>query len=314
MKWTGNERPVIPTMTIIAAFMASALTLFAVSGCGHKSIEDSLAAGDLAMQNSKLADAESDYQEAAASAPNDPRPHIALGNLYIFEQKPAQAQTEYLKAIDLDKTDASAHSALGSAFELESEPGLAENQYRAAVALAPGNVAYRLNLGTLLQKLGKMGPAEVELRTAVGLEPKNAHAHLALAKLFSAEPDRSADAESEFAQVRILDPSLMPGAPPPPSATEATPEAAPSSSIETTTEPAPTPAAPAAAIPPIRPLDRKFLLTHDSPVYETPQETANVVAQVHQRRFVHVTGIAGNWLRIKMKNGTVGFIPVTAAE
>jgi hypothetical protein len=160
-----------------------------------------------------------------------------------------------------------------------------------------------------------MGQAEVELRTAVGLEPKNAHAHLALAKLFSAEPDRSAEAESEFAQVRILDPSLMPGAPPlPPSPAEASPEVAPSSSVEATTEPSPTPVAPAAAIPPVRPLDRKFLLTHDSPVYETPQETANVVAQVHQRRFVHVTGIAGNWLRIKMKNGTVGFIPVTAAE
>jgi len=27
-----------------------------------------------------------------------------------------------------------------------------------------------------------------------------------------------------------------------------------------------------------------------------------------------VTGIAGNWLRIRMKNGTVGFVPVTAAE
>jgi tetratricopeptide (TPR) repeat protein len=316
MKWTRNERAATSTMTIIAAFAASALALFALAGCGHKSVEDSLAAGDLAMQNSKLADAESDYQEAASSAPNDPRPHLALGNLYVFEQKPAQAQTEYLKAIDLDKTDASAHSALGSVFELQAEPGLAENQYRAAVALAPANAAYRINVGVLLQKLGKMGQAEVELRTAVGLEPKNAHAHLALAKLFSAEPDRNAEAESEFAQVRILDPSLMPGAPPPPTPpqAEASPEASPEGSIEATPEPSPTLSAPAAAIPPVRPLNRKFLLTHDSPVYETPQETANVVAQVHRRKFVHVTGITGNWLRIQMKNGTVGFIPVTAAE
>jgi len=312
MKWTGNERAVSSTMKVIAAIAAGAFALFTLAACGHKSVEDSLAAGDLAMQNSKLADAESDYQEAASSAPNDPRPHLALGNLYVFEQKPAQAQTEYLKAIELDKTDASAHSALGSAFDLQSEPGAAENQYRAAVALAPANAAYRINLGTLLQKLGKMGQAEVELRTAVGLEPKNAHAHLALAKLFSAEPDRSAEAESEFAQVRLLDPSLMPGAPPPPTPPSA--EASPEESVTATPEPSPTPGAPAAAIPPVRPLDRKFLLTHDSPVYDSPQETANVLAQVHRRKFVHVTGITGNWLRIQMKNGTVGFIPVTAAE
>src|SRR5271167_1380855 len=163
MKWTGNERAVSSTMKVIAAIAAGAFALFTLAACGHKSVEDSLAAGDLAMQNSKLADAESDYQEAASSAPNDPRPHLALGNLYVFEQKPAQAQTEYLKAIELDKTDASAHSALGSAFDLQSEPGAAENQYRAAVALAPANAAYRINLGTLLQKLGKMGQAEVEL-------------------------------------------------------------------------------------------------------------------------------------------------------
>ncbi len=311
MKWRGNERAVTGTMTIIGAITVGAMALLLLGGCGHKSVEDSLAAGDLAMQNSKLADAESAYQEAAAGAPTDPRPHIALGNLYVFEQKPAQAQSEYLKAIDLDKTDASAHSALGSVFELQSEPGLAEDQYRAAVVLAPANAAYRINLGTLLQKLGKMGQAEVELRTAVGLEPKNAHAHLALAKLLSSEPDRNAEAESEFAQVRILDPSLMPGAPPPPAA--ASPVASPAGSVEETPEPAATLSAPA-AMPQVRPLNRKFLLTHDSPVYETPQETANVVAQVHRRKYVHVTGIAGNWLRIQMKNGTVGFIPVTAAE
>jgi hypothetical protein len=35
---------------------------------------------------------------------------------------------------------------------------------------------------------------------------------------------------------------------------------------------------------------------------------------VHRRKFVRVTGITGNWFRIQMKNGTVGFIPLSAAE
>jgi tetratricopeptide (TPR) repeat protein len=325
MKWRANERALSRTPMIAAAIAAGTLALITMGGCHHQSVEDGLAAGDLAMQNTKLAEAENDYREAALSAPNDPRPHVALGNLYVFEQKPAQAQGEFLKAIDLDKNDASAHAALGMVFESQSEPGLAEEQYRASVALAPANPAYRISLGSLLQRQGKMGEAEAELRTAVGLDPKNAHAHLALAKLLSGEPDRSAEAEGEFAQVRTLDPSLMTGAPAsaaPAASAEPGAEATPAPSEEMSpavlapppTESAPAAPAPAGAVPQVRPLNRKFLLTHDSPVYETPLESANVVAQVHRGKFVHVTGMAGNWFRIQMKNGTVGFIPVTAAE
>jgi Flp pilus assembly protein TadD len=294
--------------------------LLAIPGCGHKSVDDSLAAGDLAMQNTKLADAESDYREAAATAPNDPRPHVALGNLYVFEQKPSQAEAEYMKALEFDKRNAPTHTALGNIFAGQSQLGLAEEQFRAAVAIDPTNPTYRINIGILLQKTGRTGEAEAQLRTAVGLDPKSAHAHLALAKLISGEPDRQAEAEAEFAQVRTLDPTLMPSAPgaPAPEA-GASPAAPPPSGVgaappsEATTAPPP-PAAAVAPIPKIRALDRKFLLTHDSPVYQAPQDTSTVVAQVHRRKFVHVTGITGNWFRIEMKNGTVGFIPLTAAE
>lgn len=306
MKWTGNERAFARTLTIAAAITAGALMLLTVAGCQHKSVDDSLTAGDLAMQNTKLADAESDYREAASIAPDDSRPHVALGNLYVFEQKPSQAEAEYLKALEFDKRNAPTHTALGNIFAAQSQPGLAEEHYRAAVAIDPANAAYRINLGVLLQKQGKTGEAEAQLRTAIGLEPKNAHAHLALANVLSGEPDRSAEAESEFAQVRTLDPSLMPVAPPAPVA-----GALPTGPSEATSAPPPPPAG---AMPKLRELNRKFRLTHDSPVYETPQESANVVAQVHRRKFVHVTGIAGNWFRIQMKNGAVGFIPVTAAE
>lgn len=310
MKWTGKERAATCTRTIAAAIAASTLTMLLVAGCQRKSVDDSLAAGDLAMQNTKLADAESNYQQAASMAPNDPRPHVALGNLYVFEQKPAQAEAEYMKVLELEKRNAPAHTALGNIFASQSQPGHAEEQYRAAVAIDPANPAYRINLGVLLQKQGKLAESEAQLRTAIGLEPKNAHAHLALAKVLSAEPDRSAEAEAEFAQVRTLDPSLMPSAPAAPSPAA---EASPAAPSETSSAP---PAAPrsAAAMAKLRKIDRKFLLTHDSPVYETPDESATVVAQVHRGKYVHVTGIAGKWLRIQMKSGTIGFIPVTAAE
>ncbi len=311
MKWTGNKRPVTPNLTIAAAITAGALAIFALAGCQRKSVDDNLAAGDLAMQNTKLGDAESDYQQAASMAPDDPRPHIALGNLYVFEQKPSQAETEYMKVLELDPHNAPAHTALGNVFGSQSQPGLAEEQYRAAVAIDSVNPAYRVNLATLLHKQGKLGEAEAQLRTAIGLDAKNAHAHLALAKVLSAEPDRGAEAEAEFARVRTLDASLLPGAAaaPAPAAGAPSPIAPP----VTTSAPPPAPA-PAGAPSKLRELNRKFMLTHDSPVYESPQESANVVAQVHRGKYVKVTGIAGKWLRVRLKSGTVGFIPVTAAE
>jgi len=308
MKWTAKQRPVTPILSIAAALTAAALTIFMLAGCAHKSVDDTLAAGDLAMQNTKLADAESDYQQAASMAPTDPRPHIALGNLYVFEQKPAQAETEYLKVLDLDPHNGAAHTALGNVYDSQSATGLAEEQFRAAVAIDSVSPAYRINLAALLQKEGKLGEAEAHLRTAIGLAGKNARAHLALAKVLSAETDRGAEAAAEFARVRALDPSLLPGAAPAAPA----PAAAGSPGASPMTTPAP-PAA-AGAPPRMRDINRKFLLTHDSPVYETPQDSANVVAQVHRGKYVRVTGISGTWLRIQLKNGTVGFISVTAAE
>ncbi|HZY58736.1 MAG TPA: hypothetical protein VFE56_03160, partial [Candidatus Binataceae bacterium] len=99
-----------------------------------------------------------------------------------------------------------------------------------------------------------------------------------------------------------------PPAAPAPAAPPYAPEAAP---------PAP-PAAPAAgamaSAKPLKQLNKRFRLTHDSPVYQNPDGASAVLGQVHHRKYVHVTGITGDWLQVTLRNGTVGFIPVTAAE
>src|SRR6266851_2038919 len=291
----------IRSMGPFALSIALSLTLILLSsGCEHKSVDSYLATGDQAMQSTRLADAETAYQAAAKLAPDDPRVHVALGNLYIFEQKAAPAEREYMRVLELDSKNAAAHAALGNVYGSQSQMGLAEAQDRAAVALDPAKTSYRLTLGTVLQKESKFGDAEAQFRTAIGLEPKNAHAHLALASLLVSQTNRQTEADSEYAQVKALDPSLMP-------------ETAPSSNPSSTLPPTTVASAPRAAKP-IRDIDRKFKLTHDSPVYETPSDAARVIAQVHRSKWVHVTGIGGPWLRIAMKNGTVGFIPVSAAE
>ena len=69
-----------------------------------------------------------------------------------------------------------------------------------------------------------------------------------------------------------------------------------------------------AAAKPLKPLNRRFLLTHNSRVYQNANGTSAVVAQVHRRKYVRVTGISGDWLQVTLRNGTVGFIPASAAE
>jgi tetratricopeptide (TPR) repeat protein len=218
----------------------------------------------------------------------------------MFEQKSGPAEIEFMKVLELDPHNAPGHFALGGLYASQSQSGLAEGQYRAAVVLDPTRSAYRLSLGTVLQKEGKLGEAEAEFRTATGLDPKNAHAHLALANLLNTLPNRQADAQAEYAQVKALDPSLVPGV-------ATAPGAVPTTTTETTPPPPPGP-------PKIKATNKKFRLTHDSPLYQMNNNTSPVVGQVHRGKFVHVTGIAGDWLQVKLRNGTVGFIPVTAAE
>src|ERR1700689_412034 len=194
---------------IWAIIVAGTMILMA-AGCHNKSVDDYLTEGDAAMQATKLSEAETDYQEAAKLAPNDPRVHIALGNLYNFEHKPSDAQIEFMRVLEIDPRNAATHVALGNLYDDQNQRGLAENQYRAAVALEPDRFNYHLDLGEVLRQEGKTAEAEDQIRTAIGLSPKDAKAHLALGNLLATEPSRATEANAEFDEVRALDAKLMP--------------------------------------------------------------------------------------------------------
>ncbi len=300
-------RPKLICARTLALAAAAALAVALAGGCHHETVDEYLNAGDEAMQKTELPQAEQNYQAAAKAAPDDPRVHVALGNLYVFEQKPTLAQVEFMRVLELQPDNVAAHSALGGLYESQSQMGAALEQYLAAVALKPADPACHLQLGSMLAKANKPGWAELELRTAIGLQPKNAQAHLALANLLNATPNGKAEADTEYAEVRALDPHLLP-APPPSAVVPAAPGAAPSA------EAAVAPSAPSVAQHKLKPLNRKFKLSKDSAVYQAADSSTAVVGQVHHGHFVHVTGIQGNWLQVTLRNGTVGFIPVTAAE
>ncbi|HEY6418916.1 MAG TPA: tetratricopeptide repeat protein [Candidatus Binataceae bacterium] len=318
------------------------LTALSISACRGGSVDSDLAKGDAAMEASNFADAQNAYQDAIKAAPDDARGYAAMGNLYLAQHNYAAAQTMFMKALDSDPKSAEGHAGLGNYYAAQGQGGLAEDQLRAAVALAPARPDFRLQLADVLRKGGKTGAAEVEMRTAIGLDPKNAQAHFALATMLSTESGATAEANAEFDQARALNPLLVPGAPvgsaaappapapataamppgvtPPGAMSGAMPPANPPATAGAPMVPGANPAAvasappPAAAAPRLKPLNRLFLLTQNTAVYTDANASSAVVGQVTRKKYVHVTGMAGDWLQIKLKDGTVGFIPISAAE
>lgn len=283
-----------PKRALAGGTIAAAAMTVLLAGCHGKTAADFVSEGDQAVAAQKFDAAEGNYKQAVEMAPTDPRPHIALGNLYVVEHKPAQAQPEFMKVIELDPKNAAAHVALGNVYADQGQFGPAESQLRAAIAIDPTRSAYHSDLGEILAKEGKPADGETELRTAIGLDPKNAQAHFRLGNLLASQPARQGEANAEYQQAKALDPKLVP---PAPAATPATAAGA----------------APGATAK-VKPVNKVFLLTHNSPMYAEPDSGSAVVGQVRHKKYVHVIGITGTWLQIKLRNGTVGFIPISAAE
>ncbi|HLH77312.1 MAG TPA: hypothetical protein VKV28_10945 [Candidatus Binataceae bacterium] len=289
--------------------LASAVALAAVTGCSHRSPADYVTAGDQALRANQLANAEQDYQAAVKAAPDSARAHLALGQLYLVEHNFTPAERELMHAIRLNPRAAQPHVVLAKLYAAQNQPSQAANQWMAAIALDPAQPSYYEEYAALLMQQNLPAAAEHELRLAVGLAPQDAHLHFALANAMAAQPNQQALAQAEYAEVKRLDPSLLPPAP--------APSPAPASAPTLASAPPPAPNPPAASGPaaaPIRQLNKRFLLSHSSPVYQDMDRSSEVVAQVHRRRYVRVTGISGNWLRIRLRDGQVGYIPTSAVE
>jgi tetratricopeptide (TPR) repeat protein len=283
-----------------ARILTTAALAFALFACHGKSADSYISAGDSAVQAQKFDEAEGDYKQAIDLAPNDPHPHMALGNLYLTEHKPPLAQAEFMRVLELDPKNAPAHIALGNIYNDQAQYPTAESQYRAALALDPSQSEYHADLGAVLAKEGRPADAQTELRTAIGFDPKNAQAHYQLGNLLATMPDHAAEAKAEYDQAHQLDPKLVP------------PEPVTPPTVTATEAPSGAPASPA-KVKPINP-PRLFLLTHDSPVYTNPDNTSATVGNVQHKKYVRVIGITKDWLQIRLKNGTVGFIPTSAAQ
>src|SRR6266852_257683 len=69
-----------------------------------------------------------------------------------------------------------------------------------------------------------------------------------------------------------------------------------------------------AAVSLVSPTDKVFVLTKDASVLDQPNRFGKKLAEVHKTKNVHVVGLALNYMKIRMKNGLQGYIPITALE
>jgi hypothetical protein len=63
----------------------------------------------------------------------------------------------------------------------------------------------------------------------------------------------------------------------------------------------------------VRALDERLLLIRNAPVYRNPGESSTAIRGVHSGKYIHVTGTVGPYLRVSLRDGTVGFLPSDAA-
>lgn len=63
-----------------------------------------------------------------------------------------------------------------------------------------------------------------------------------------------------------------------------------------------------------RAAERNYILGFNTPVYSRPYRASETLAEVHQGRNVHVIGVELDYLKIRMRNGTEGYVPVSSVE
>jgi hypothetical protein len=70
----------------------------------------------------------------------------------------------------------------------------------------------------------------------------------------------------------------------------------------------------ASAIELEKPTDKIFALTSDAAVLDKPNKWGKKLSEVHKGHDVHAVAVALNYVKIKMKSGLEGFIPLTALQ
>ena len=134
--------------------------------------------GNMAMSESRFADAVNTYRQMVRLDPSDPIVYKYLGVALARSGQPDAALKEYAHALELDPTNATVHYNIGVLLIEAKKEEQAVAHFQQALQLDPGLVAAHFQLANLFMRKREDASAEREYGIVVSLEPQNAFARL----------------------------------------------------------------------------------------------------------------------------------------
>ena len=157
-----------------------------------------MALGQL-LETSKPVEAAAAYQQAALLDPADPQPHL-LAAATLEKTRPAEAEKEYRDAIAIAPQSSDALAALTNFYMRQRRFGDAESLLRKLVDLHPNDPAAHIQLGRMLAIAGKTDDAIAQMEAGINLDPSDSHAQHDLADLYI-QAGKFTDAERLYASL-----------------------------------------------------------------------------------------------------------------
>jgi protein O-mannosyl-transferase len=136
--------------------------------------------GDALLDQGRLDEAISQYQEALKIGPDDSDALNNLGNALFTERRLDEALAQYYKAIKAHPEDAVARINLANALMNKGRTGEAMLQYRASIKDNPNNALAHNRLGSILYGQGHADQAIGEFQAAIKIDPHDVMTRLSL--------------------------------------------------------------------------------------------------------------------------------------
>jgi len=165
-------------------FLRAATKLKPASGSAQSSKHAWMALGNL-LVTSKPDDAAASFQQAAMLDAKDPEPHLLAASLLEKQQHAAEAEKEYQQALAVAPESSDVLAALTNFYMGQKRFADAESLLHKLVVLHPNDASAHLQLGRMLAISGKNEEAAAELETGLKLDPSDSKAQRDLADLYA---------------------------------------------------------------------------------------------------------------------------------
>jgi tetratricopeptide (TPR) repeat protein len=158
------------------------------------------------LQVGRVADAQSQLEEALRLDPRDAEAHSNLGAVLQAQGRLQEGMPHLRTAVQLRPKDDRVHFNLGNGLLAAQQPDAAAREFRAAIALNPESADAHLNLALILGPRRQLDEAIAHLQRVIEIDPRNADAYqnLAVAYALQGKVERAAAARAQLQRLRPL--------------------------------------------------------------------------------------------------------------